>query len=207
MGSWEHKVHTKVSDNAYKLLDDTSSNVMFFCSLCCLKVLSALSNYGSTNVNFDNRLREMETKLSNIVDDINTKLDNHYKKLEAKFTCQTDDSMDSNGPPNTNTISSESVVSLTASLVAEQKEREKRELNLVLHNIPESTASDSPTRKQEDIAQVNSILNEYVDVKPVINNAIRLGKKVTDKSCLLKIIVGCGGIWLQLGVLLGVFFN
>ena len=83
---WEHKVCTKVIDNAYKLLDDTSSNIMFFCSLCCPEVPSALSNYGSTNVNFDNRLREMETKLSNIVDDINTKLDNHYKKLEAKLT-------------------------------------------------------------------------------------------------------------------------
>ena len=68
--------------------------------------------------------------------------------------------MDSNGPLNTNTILSESVVSLTTSLVAEQKEREKRELNLVLHNIPEPTVSDSSTRKQEDIAQVNSIYTQ-----------------------------------------------
>jgi len=46
----------------------------------------------------------------------------------------------------------------------------KRELNIVLHNVPGSTASDGSTRKQEDIAQINSILNEYVDVKPTIHH-------------------------------------
>ena len=67
---------------------------------------------------------ETNCKLSSIVDDINTKLDSQYKKLESKFTCQLDGNMGSNPPPNTNTISSESVVSLT-SFVAEQKEHEK----------------------------------------------------------------------------------
>ena len=129
----------------------------------------------------------MESKLSSIVDDINVKLDNHCKKLEEKFTSKTDDNMDSNPPLNTNTISSESVASLTASLVAEQKEREKRELNLVLHNIPEPNTVDSSTRKQEDISQVNSILDKYVDVKLTINNPIRLGKKEANKARLLKI--------------------
>ena len=102
---------------------------MSFCSLCCPKMPSALSNHNDisqTNVNFDNRLREMETKLSTIVVDINMKLDTHYKKLEAKLTCQPDENMDSSQPLNVNTISSNSVASLTASLVAEQKESEKR---------------------------------------------------------------------------------
>ena len=85
--------------------------------------------------------------------------------------------MDADPPPNTNTISSESVVSLTTSFVAEQKEREKRELNLVLHNAPESTTPDGSTRKQEDMANISGIFDEYVDVKPTIKNAIRLGKK------------------------------
>ena len=165
---------------------------MFFCSLCCSKVPYALSNYddSQTSVNFDNRLREMETKLSSIVDNINIKLDNHYKKIESKLTCQPDGNMDANPPPNTNTISSESVASLTTSFVAEQKEREKRELNLVLHNVPEPTAPDGSTRKQEDIAKISGIFDEYVDVKRTIKNAIRLGKKDTNKSRLLKITVG-----------------
>ena len=175
---WEHKACAKLSDDEYKVLNNSSPNVIFFCSLCCPKVPCALSNYSNlsqTNANFNNRLKEMESKLSSIVDDINVKLDNHCKKLEEKFTSKIDDNMDSNPPLNTNTISSESVASLTASLVAEQKEREKRELNLVLHNIPEPNTIDSSTRKQENISQVNSILDEYVDVKFTFNNAIRLG--------------------------------
>ena len=107
----------------------------------------------------------------------NIKLDNHYKKLEEKFTCKNDSNMDSNPPLNAKTISSESVASLTASLAAEQKECEKRELNLILHNIPEPTTDNSSARKQEDITQVNSIFDEYVDVKPTINNAIQLWRK------------------------------
>ena len=50
----------------------------------------------------------------------------------------------------------------------------KKELNLILHNVPESIAPDSSTRKQEDIAKINAIFNEYADDKPTINNAIRV---------------------------------
>ena len=60
-------------------------------------------------------------------------------------------------------------------------------LNLVLHNIPEPNTIDSSTRKQEDISQVNSILDKYVDVKLTINNPIRLEKKEANKARLLKI--------------------
>ena len=189
---WEHKVCAKISDDEYKLLGGSSQNIMFFCSLCCSKVPYALSNYddSQTSMNFDNRLREMETKLTSIIDDINIKLDNPYKKIESKLTCQPDGNMDADPPPKTNTISSESVVSLTTSFVAEQKEREKRELNLVLHNVPKSTAPGGSTRKQEDIAKISGIFDEYADVKPTIKNAIRLGKKDTNKSRSQKITVG-----------------
>ena len=62
--------------------------------------------------NFDNRLKEMEAKISNIIDDINNylKLDEHYNKLEAKFFHQSENvNMDSSAPPRTNAISPESV--------------------------------------------------------------------------------------------------
>ena len=64
---WEHKACAKLSDDEYKVLNDSSPNIMFFCSLCCPKVPCALSNYSNltqTNANFDNRLKEMESKLS-----------------------------------------------------------------------------------------------------------------------------------------------
>ena len=170
---WEHKVCAKLGDDEYKILSDSSPHIIFFCSLCFPKVPSALSDYtNQTIANFDGRLKEMESKLSGIFEDINAKLDNHYKKLEEKFVCRADDNMDSSPSPNAKTISSESVAPLTASLVTEQKEREKRELNLVLHNVPEPTTTDNSARKEEDITQVNSIFSGYLDVKPTVKNAI-----------------------------------
>jgi len=74
---------------------------------------------------------------------------------------------------NAKTIFSELVASLTASLVTEQKDCEKRKL--VLHNVPEQATTNNSARKE---TQVNSILSEYVDVKPTIKNAVRLGKKL-----------------------------
>jgi len=46
---------------------------------------------------------------------------------------------------------------LTHSLVAEQKEGDKRKLNLIIYGIEESKISDSNGRKQDDINTLNSI--------------------------------------------------
>ena len=81
------------------------------------------------------------------------------------------------------------MASLTASLFNEQKERERRELNLIVHNMLESTASEGAGRKKDDIMKVTSVMKDNIKVKPTISNAIRLGKKGSDKPCLLKITV------------------
>ena len=86
-------------------------------------------------------------------------------------------------------ISTESVASLTTSLFNEQKEREKRELNLVVHNLPESNASESAVRKRDDIQKVTPVLQDTLNIKSTINNAIRIGKKIPDKPQLLKITI------------------
>jgi len=87
-------------------------------------------------------------------------------------------------------ISTESVASLTTSLFNEQREREKRKLNMILHNMPESTASESIARKKDDIMKVTSMLKDYISVKPTISKAVRLGKKGSDKRHLLEITIG-----------------
>ena len=55
--------------------------------------------------------------------------------------------------------------------------------------MPESTAIESTARKKDDIMKVTSVLNNYIKVKPTISNAVRLGKKGSDKPCLLKITI------------------
>ena len=62
----------------------------------------------------------------------------------------------------------------------------KRQLNVILHNLVEPTASEGANRKKEDIKKCSSIFQTYLGSQVCITNAIRLGKK-SDKPRLLKL--------------------
>ena len=55
---------------------------------------------------------------------------------------------------SSNSISTESVLLLTTSVCNEKREREKREPNIILHNIPEPTASESDANQGYQISSV-----------------------------------------------------
>jgi len=76
-------------------------------------------------------------------------------------------------------ISEESVAHLASSLVVEQ--REKRQLNVILHNLPESTAPEGVKRKEDDIKKCVLIFQDYLGSPVSITKAVRLGRKA-DKS-------------------------
>ena len=40
--------------------------------------------------------------------------------------------------------------------ISEKKERSKRHLNLIIHNVPESAVAEGPARKQHDIEYLTS---------------------------------------------------
>ncbi len=74
--------------------------------------------------------------------------------------------------------------------IDEQKEKEKREYNLIFHNIPEATSEDNEERKEFDNKKVKVIL-DYLDVDddPQVDlKPVRLGKKLpNNKPRLLKV--------------------
>ena len=72
--------------------------------------------------------------------------------------CETIKALPVNVPDLTTTIAS-----ITLSLATEQREREKRQLNLILHNVPESKATDPQVRKKEDIDFVQSVFSEILN--------------------------------------------
>ena len=71
-------------------------------------------------------------------------------------------------------------------IVAEQKEKEKRQLNLILHNTEESTEEEPLNRKKDDINKVTLLFTKYIGVETAVTNAVRIGKKGT-KPRLLKV--------------------
>jgi len=58
-------------------------------------------------------------------------------------------------------LSAESMASMTAYTVSEEKEKEKQKSNLTVHNYPEPTSADSQARKKEDIENISTLLNQF----------------------------------------------
>ena len=57
---------------------------------------------------------------------------------------------------NKKQVTVESIVSMTAAIISEEKEREKQKLNLIVHNFPESKSTEASIWKNEDIQNVTS---------------------------------------------------
>ena len=87
-----------------------------------------------------------------------------------------------------NSPNSHSGIDVVKSFIAEEKEKSRRRLNLIMHHVPESTADVGLTRKQDDIKQVSSILEKYIGITLNVQKAFRLGNK-GDTPRLLKFMI------------------
>lgn len=78
-----------------------------------------------------------------------------------------------------------------SSCMSEEKEKQRRRLNLIVHNLAESSSTEGQQRKLDDINKVANILTNTLEVSAKVTNAVRLGKKVdtTDKARLLKVTI------------------
>ena len=90
----------------------------------------------------------------------------------------------SNLPTQTKSIISSTV----SSFLTEEKDRERRRLNLILHGVPESNSEDIQTRKDHDSTLVQEIFDQHLGISATIANPIRLGQK-SVKPRLLRISV------------------
>ena len=77
-------------------------------------------------------------------------------------------------------ITEESVANIAVSINAEQKEKEKRQLNIIVHNLEESSASEGSFRKEDDITKCKSLFQKHLGVTVTIQNAIRLVNAQTN---------------------------
>ena len=88
----------------------------------------------------------------------------------------------------TGSLTSESVTNITVGVVYEQRERDRRKLNLIFHNVPESVKKSGPERKADDINMINGLLHQHLGYSPAISNALCLGEKA-DRPRFLKVSV------------------
>ena len=98
----------------------------------------------------------------------------------------------SSGPPihhSSQPTTPDELRNAVSSVISEEKDKQKRRLNLIVHNMAESSSDQPQSRKEQDIACIRDILHSQLEVQPCISNAVRLGKRGGPKPRLLKITV------------------
>ncbi|MCY3929439.1 MAG: hypothetical protein OXG81_14325, partial [Acidobacteria bacterium] len=187
---WEHRSCAGLTVGEYNMLSTSSAKIMFFCTLCYSKVPFALKVKQETTHGYDaldSRLKVIEKQLVDSLQKYESCLNQFVSNQQDTVMVDIEETSDDN---QSNVITLKSPIeNLASSIIKEQNEKEKRQMNLVLYNIPESVQEEAHIRKQEDIVKVSSLLDSYLGVKVSINNAIRIGKR-KEKPRLLKITVG-----------------
>ena len=193
---WEHSKCVKISKDQCSALSNIPSNVVFFCSRCFFKLPEALNAYEKSNATcsfVEDKLKSVEMTLSNKFASLTDQLNELSTKISQSFHENDNNMVIDSSPPEQVNHSSRSPPSLdeitasVSSMMSEQKEKESRRLNLIIHNMAESNDSVAANRKKHDIDNATDILQRYVGITATIKNASRIGKKLTDKSRLLKI--------------------
>ena len=78
---------------------------------------------------------------------------------------------------NTTQPTSDELSNAVKSVINEEKGRNRRKLNLIKHNIPESEAEAPEIRKEEDTKQITDVFRKQLKVEANISSIVRLGKK------------------------------
>jgi len=65
------------------------------------------------------------------------------------------------------------IAKAVSSVLKEEKEKSKRKLNIILHNIPESDADTPEVRKEHDTDSVKTIINQHLSIPASVSNVER----------------------------------
>jgi len=201
----QHAECTNISKDQCEALSEVTSNVVFFCKTC-LEALPVALKYFDNQALVESKITAVEKsvtevqcsecKLHEAVHKVEAQFDHFQKSVESLLkehkTTLTEITTVNNTNPGTQEAAqtNDSLSQLASTILSEQHEKERRQLNLIVHNIEESSSESPQSRKQEDIAKVTSLLKDHLKIKCSITNAIRLGKRTSDeKPRLLKIMV------------------
>ena len=90
---------------------------------------------------------------------------------------------------NKSFVSPDTVKYIVSEEVAELKEIERRKLNLICLNLPESKRTDTGERQQEDLDFLNNLLENKMNLEPdviTVNKLVRLGRREINSDGTVK---------------------
>jgi len=186
---WVHSKCTKLSDEECAILQKSNTNIMFFCPTCVSNLDEALELFddnktNSSKLDLQDDLPDKQNQLESQLSIVESKL----LELKEELCLQISKCREMFSSSSTNTTKPPPLIANTVvTALNEEREREKRQLSLIVHNLTESKATEGEARKRDDIKEVIDIL-KYLGAKANVTKALRLGKK-SDKPRLLKISV------------------
>ena len=165
-----------------------------FCSPCLYKLPNALLAYDKVSKACSSVEKSINTTLSNRFNNLSDQVDKLSSRIleiqqEISKETTTYSNPDDQGLSEIADNAPQFKLSKAfSSMLSEEKEKDKRKLNLILHNIPESTNSISDVRKQDDTDTAAAIFNQHLGIPTSVTNATRLGKK-GPKPKILRVTV------------------
>jgi len=109
----------------------------------------------------------------------------HQETDSESVTNQSPDSLLSN---NINVVESKAI-DVVKSPISKEKDKANRCLNVIIHNVVESSASEGLTRKEHDLEQVKKNFQQIMPSFIEITKCVCIGRKIDkpNKSHLVKI--------------------
>ena len=156
----------------------------WFCQACEQKAIEAIKTdqiveerckkFLSETRDRLNKLEDMAVKWEKIEKQY-AKIDSELQVLKQEMESSNPDDSTKNPDDRTQDLSS-SVKSLVDECMEEERERDRRKNNIILHGIAETTSDDAQERSDGDLAQVSAIL-DFLNVTYEVRKVQRLGKR------------------------------
>lgn len=184
--AWIHRKCLGMSKLVYDRLSKCKDPYM--CPNCTIfKQSNEIVELRNQVRNLSSELASMKTLEQRIID-LEQKLSSANKSSSIPISDSA--AVPSSSQSNTSTADNH-ISTIVSSYINEEKEKAKRRLNLIVHNLEESSSENGAARQKDDIDRITSIIQNHVEVTPHISKAVRLGKRQEnqEKARLLKITV------------------
>lgn len=189
----------EVDEEKYNAINQDGSPFFWFCSDCKPNALQAIQTdfkieekckdyYEKLKKEFSDKFEGISHEFKKVHDKIDEikmdKFDKKIKEIEEQISnlseLETGKSTQEPNCTDTKTVISDST--------SELEEREKRKSNLIFFRIPESTSTDTETRKADDLRQIREIGKKVFELNDsVFLKSNRLGKSASGTTRPLKV--------------------
>ena len=178
---WFHPECEGLNESDYQLFKRSSIQVHIYCKACEV----GASSLHKKIIALANSQKELEAKVDTLEDKVNSLPGKEEVKqiIDEVLDDKIEESIDSKMTGLTNKDETQEG-NMCSQVIAEVKERETRQNNVIIHGIQESEEPEGAKRSEEDQTQVLKLLEE-IGAKPPDEENItikRLGKKTEDKK-------------------------